>query len=347
MTVPGAESKVLVTGASGYIAVHVVHQALQAGFKVVGTVRSDKKGQYLKDLFAKQHPGKFEYTIVEDLEKEGGFDQAVQGVEAVLHTASPFHFNAEGKALDALVNPAVKGTNSVLRSIKDHGKDVKRVVITSSFAAILDSTNKSPQMYTEADWNKSSPANSAKEGNNQAPMDAYRASKTLAEKAAWDFVASEKPAWDLVTVNPPLVLGPLLHQVESPESLNTSVANIWKLLHGSKSEDDLPGPAGCVVDVRDVAAVHIRAIQMPQAGGERFAASIGKYTWQQVVDIVHQTSWIPEDLKKNVPKGKPGNYDVPQNDLSGNKAATVLGVKYHSLQSTIESELTIWLLVCH
>lgn len=182
-------SKVLVTGASGYIAVHVVHQALKAGFHVVGTVRSDGKGQYLEQLFAKQYPGKFSYSIVEDIEHPGGFDEAVKGVQAVLHTASPFHFNSEGKALDALVNPAVNGTRSILKSIKDHGDQVSRVVITSSFAAILDPANKTPKLYDEKDWNESSPANSAKDGNNQVPMDAYRASKTLAERAAWDFVA--------------------------------------------------------------------------------------------------------------------------------------------------------------
>lgn len=188
MPVAPSASTVLVTGASGYIAVHVVHQALKAGFNVVGTVRSEEKGRYLEQLFAKQYPGKFRHAIVADIEQPGGFDEAVKGVQAVLHTASPFHFNSEGKALDALVNPAVNGTKSVLKSIKDHGTEVKRVVLTSSFAAILDPSNKTPKEYTEKDWNESSPANSAKEGNSQNPMDAYRASKSMAERAAWDFV---------------------------------------------------------------------------------------------------------------------------------------------------------------
>ena len=110
------------------------------------------------------------------------------------------------------------------------------------------------------------------------------------------------------------------------------------MLHGGKSEDDLPGPAGCVVDVRDVAAAHVRAIQTPEAGGERFAPTIGQWTWQNVVDIVHDASWIPQEYKDKVPKGKRGDYGAKQNNLSGAKSERVLGVEYHSLKSTIESE---------
>lgn len=331
-------SKILVTGASGFIAVHVVHEALKAGFEVVGTVRSDDKGDYLTELFSKQYPGKFSYKIAEDLEAPGAFDDAVKGVQGVLHTASPFHFNAEGKALQALVNPAVNGTKSVLKSIKDHGTEVKRVVITSSFAAILDPARTPPVNYTEADWNESSPAESSKLGDKQASQPAYRASKTLAERAAWDFVEKEKPQWDLSTINPPLVLGPILHQVNAPEKLNTSVSSVWGALHGSKSEDDLPGALGCVVDVRDVAIAHVRALQVPEAGGERFAVTIGQFTQQGVVDVIHEASWIPEELKKQVPVGKKGNYDVTQNNLSGAKAEKILSIKYHSFKSTIEGE---------
>lgn len=339
MPVAPAGSKVLVTGASGFLAVHVVHEALKAGFQVVGTVRSNDKGDYLKELFEKQYPGKFSYTIAEDLEAPGAFDEAVKGVKAVLHTASPFHFAAEGKALDALVNPAVNGTLSVLNSIKKNGTEVQRVVITSSFAAIIDSTRTPPVDYTEKDWNESSPANSKRDGNNQDPFDAYRASKTLAERAAWDFVAKEKPQWDLSTINPPFVLGPILHQVASPDKLNTSVAAIWNLINGTgKKESDLPGAAGCVVDVRDVALAHVQAIKVAEAGGERFAPTIGNYTWQGAVDVVQSAPWIPEETKAKTPKGKTGNTNVTQNNLSGAKTEKVLGVKYHNLQSIIEGE---------
>ncbi len=219
-------SHVLVTGGSGFIAIWTVYQLLERGHKVRATVRSDDKGQYLQDVF-KKYRDKLSYVIAEDLEKEGAFDEAVQGVDAVLHTASPFHFNIEGDPKRTLINPAVNGTRNVLSSIHKHGKDVKRVVITSSFAAILDSTRQGHIVYTEKDWNISSVENVEKKGKDQEGPDAYRASKTMAERAAWEFVETHKPSWDLVTVNPPLVFGPIIHQVNSAEKLNTSVGFVW------------------------------------------------------------------------------------------------------------------------
>jgi nucleoside-diphosphate-sugar epimerase len=146
-------SLVLVTGASGawlcssrscshltcrppgFIAIHCVRLLLEGGYHVRATVRSKDKGEYIAELLGKRYPGKFEYVVVEDLEHEGAFDAAAHGVAGVLHTASPFHFDSEGRALDALINPAVNGTKNVLRSVLK-ADTVQRVVITSSFAAI-------------------------------------------------------------------------------------------------------------------------------------------------------------------------------------------------------------------
>jgi nucleoside-diphosphate-sugar epimerase len=200
-------SLILVTGGSGFLAVHIVQQLLDRGHRVRTTVRSSAKGDYLKDVFHK-HAGKFEYVIAEDVEKEGVFDDAVKGVDGVLHTASPFHFDSENQALDKLVKPALNGTKNVLNSIIKE-KNVKRVIITSSFAAILDRNApghaEGTKTYTEADWNVSDPTDSEKEGNSQAPINAYRASKSLAEKAAWEFHEAHQPTWDLATVNPPFI----------------------------------------------------------------------------------------------------------------------------------------------
>lgn len=151
------------------MAAHVVHQLLERGHSVRGTVRSSEKGDYLKKLFSR-HGDKFQYVIAEDVEKAGVFDEAVKGVDGVLHTASPFHFDAENAALDKLVHPAVKGTKNVLSSIIKE-KGIKRVVITSSFAAILDRNAdghaSGTKIYNEGDWNESDPSESEEKGNAQ------------------------------------------------------------------------------------------------------------------------------------------------------------------------------------
>ena len=192
-----------------------------------------EKGDYLLRKF----PSGFEYAIVEDVEAEGGFDQALKGVDAVEHTAAPFHYKAEhpdkvikyacplwevascsAKALlncKCLHSPAVNGTKNVLKSIQKHGKNVKRVVLTSTFGAIVDLRKKRPHTFTELDWNTDSTSALESKGDDISPGEAYKAGKTLAEKAAWQFVEDNKPKWDLVALNPPFILGPILHQVDT------------------------------------------------------------------------------------------------------------------------------------
>ncbi|UZJ55519.1 hypothetical protein CBS101457_004839 [Exobasidium rhododendri] len=347
MPAVGPNSLILVTGGSGFLAIHIVQQLLDRGHRVRATVRSDAKGEYLKKVFHK-HTDKFEYVIAEDVEKEGVFDSAVKGVDGVMHTASPFHFDSENQALDKLVNPAVKGTKNVLNSIIKE-KNIKRVIITSSFAAILDRNApghaQGTKTYTEADWNVSDPTESGEVGNAQAPINAYRASKTLAEKAAWEFHEAHQPTWDLATVNPPFILGPILHQCESPDKLNTSMKAVWSLMHGGKKESDLANGAGCVVDVRDVAKTHIEALTQAVGGGQRWAPTVSGYTFQDVADVVHSTSHsIPEEWKKNTPVGEKGaGAKVKQNILDGSKVEKELHIKYHPLKQIIEDSIESFL----
>lgn len=332
----GPNSLVLVTGGSGFIAVWCCYQLLERGHSVRATVRSNEKGDYLASLFSK-FGDKFSYVIASDLEKEGAFDNAVKDVDGVLHTASPFHFNVEGDPQGKLINPAVNGTNNVLKSIHQHGDKVKRVVVTSSFASILDSSRPVPTTYSEKDWNESSVKNAKEQGNKQDGLDAYRASKTMAERAAWEFVEQNKPKWDLATINPPFVLGPVVQQVSSPDSLNTSAAAVWGLLHGAKNEEDLLKPAGNCVDVRDVAYGHVECLLREEAGGQRYGTSLGKYTWQEVADIVHSDSHIPHEWKKATPVGKAGEgQKVTQNLFDGSKANRELGLNYIPLKNIIE-----------
>lgn len=322
-----APATVLVTGASGFIAVWVCKTFLEAGYTVRGTVRSASKGDYLTDLF-KSHGDKFQYVIVKDIAEAGAFDEAVKGVDAVAHTASPFHFQAEDP--QDLIDPAVKGTIGVLKSIEKNAPGVQRVVTTSSVAAVLDASKPTGTIYTENDWNVSSVKAVEEKGKDAASFDKYRASKTLAEKAAWAEVESQKPTWDLVTINPPMVFGPILQQVDDPSSLNTSVAMLYKIIHTKEEElskDLLLTPNANFVDVRDVALAHVRALEVPEAGGQRFITAGGAYSWQDVIDI----------LPPPHPRGTPGaGKSLTHSKFSAEKARKVLGIDFKKLDETVK-----------
>lgn len=140
-------STVLVSGASGFLAAHVCQQLLARGHRCRGTVRSEAKGQYLVDLLG----AGFEYVLVEDIETPDAFDAAVVGVDAIIHTASPFHFRMVDPYAD-LINPAVNGTLNIMKSALQQPKRIRRIVITSSFAAMVNPLPV-PYAFTEKDWN--------------------------------------------------------------------------------------------------------------------------------------------------------------------------------------------------
>ncbi|GHJ85946.1 hypothetical protein NliqN6_2348 [Naganishia liquefaciens] len=332
-------SLVLVTGASGFIAAHLCSTLLCNGHKVRGTVRSKEKGEYLKNLF--KGVGQFEYVIVEDIADPNAFDEAVKGVEGIAHTASPFYLDAQTH--DELLKPAIEGTVNVMRSALKNNPHLKRLVITSSVAAVVDPNprgeqhaNGPPYTMDERDWNEYSPKVVEEKGVDAPGSDKYRASKTLAERAAWKFMEENKPSWDFATINPPLVFGPIIHQVDSPENLNTSVANFWSYIEGKKTDDDLKESSGNWVDVRDVALAHYKALTVPAAGGNRFITSNGPFNGQDVVDIIHA---FPGPALDKVPRGKPGTgkeINAKANVFSGEKAHKVLGIDYTELMVCLE-----------
>jgi len=334
-----APAKVLVTGASGFIAVWVCKHLLDEGYQVVGTVRSDSKGEYLQQLFEKDGHGKdkFSYVVVEDIEKEGAFDAAVVGADAVEHTASPFHFKAEDP--QALIGPAVKGTVGVLESIKKNAPGVKRVVITSSVASVIHDKKPSSSAFDESDWNTTSPNEVEQKGKDASGVHKYRASKVLAESAAWEFVESNKDgiAFDLVTVCPPMVWGPIMHEVKSVDALNTSIAGFHAHTQPGKSEKELLAASGNWVDVRDVAKVHALALSNPKAGGERFIVSSGPFTYQDVLDALHDT----QPGRTDIPKGTPGGGKaVPGIVYSAGKAEKVFDMKFKTLDEVAPATYT-------
>ncbi|AAW43616.1 hypothetical protein CNBE3560 [Cryptococcus deneoformans B-3501A] len=323
---------ILVTGASGYIASQTVKEFLKEGYRVRGTVRSQDKGEYLKQLF--EGLGAFDYVIVEDITKDGIFDEAVKGIDAVAHLASPFYIS-NVKDPQELIGPAVKGTTGVLKSIQKENPKVKRVVITSSVASIMSvRSRKGPVVYTEEDWNVDSIPYVEENGVNSDGGESYRASKTLAEKALWKFIEDEKPSWDAVAINPPLVLGEIIHQCDDPTKLNTSVFHFWEWASGRKSEKDLPGGGANWVDVKDVALGHVRALTVPEAGGQRFIVGAGPFAAQDYCDVLHKR--FPEI--PNIPVGKPNSHDEivkGANIFDGSKATKVLGIQYSSFEETV------------
>ncbi|KAG8959163.1 methylglyoxal reductase (NADPH-dependent) gre2 [Tulasnella sp. 419] len=198
-------AKILVTGASGYVAVWVSKALLEKGFRVRGTVRSKGKGEYLRGIYS-EYDGKFEYVIVEDMAKSGAFDEAVKGIDGIAHTASPVSLTADEP--NELIIPALHGTLSILESAKKYGSDVKRVVVTSSLAAALE-PHPHPYVYTEVDWCDYALKEVEEKGREATPMMKYRASKVMAERAAWNFVKEHvsEIGFDLVTVLPTFVFG--------------------------------------------------------------------------------------------------------------------------------------------
>lgn len=251
-------SKVLVTGGSGFVGSHVILQLLAAGHEVRTTVRNLSREAEVRATLAAAgaDAGNRLSFFAADLEKGLGWAEAAAGCDYVHHVASPFP-PAQPKDERELIRPAREGTVRVLRAARDAG--VKRIVVTSSFAAVGYGQGQRDTPYTEADWtDPDGPA-----------VQPYMKSKTLAERAAWDFIAREGNGMELAVVNPVGIFGPALNG-----DLSTSIFLVKTMIEGK-----MPGTPRLylgVVDVRDVADLHLRAMTDPAAAGERFLAVSGE-----------------------------------------------------------------------
>jgi nucleoside-diphosphate-sugar epimerase len=241
---PATTAPVLVTGGSGFIASHCIRQLLAAGHEVRTTLRNQSREVNVP-------------FVVADLAKDAGWTEAVAGCEYVLHVASPFPHTMPADDNELIV-PAREGALRVLRAARDAG--ARRVVLTSSFAAIGYGHKAQRAAFDETNWsNVTTPG-----------VTAYAKSKFFAERAAWDFIAKEGGALELSVVNPVGVFGPL----RGPD-LATSILMVKRMMDGA-----IPGVPHLyfgVVDVRDIADLHIRAMTHPAAKGERFLATAGDF----------------------------------------------------------------------
>lgn len=255
---------VLVTGGSGFLAGHCILALLAAGHPVRTTLRSPQREAGLRAGLAAAgiDPGARLSVVTADLTADTGWAQAMAGCRHVLHVASPVPAAAP-KHEDELIRPAREGTLRVLRAA--HAAGVGRVVLTSSFAAIGYGKALS-RPYAESDWTEPSVPGLA----------AYPKSKTLAERAAWDFVDGEGRGLELAVINPVGIFGPLL----GPE-MSASILLVKSMLGGRLAA--LPRLMFGVVDVRDVADLHLRAMTDPAAAGERFIATAGDFMTMQEI----------------------------------------------------------------
>ena len=262
-----ARGLVVVTGGSGYIAAYCIAELLGAGWRVRATVRDVARTDAVRSSIGRIAPNAdaIEFACA-DLNSDAGWANALAGADYVLHIASPVSTNPGND--DGIIRPARDGALRVLKAARDAG--VKRVVMTSSMAAIAYGRGVRAEPFTESDWT---------DATNLNDTTAYERSKTIAERAARTWQKTEGGALELVTVNPALVLGPVLGPDFSP-----SLGAIRKLL--DRSVPALPHIGFCLVDVRDTARLHLLAMTAPNVNGERFIASSGFYWMKDIAQTL-------------------------------------------------------------
>ncbi len=328
-------AKVLVTGATGFIAGHVIHQLVEAGHEVTGTARSTAKAQALSETLSRYAGKPVAMTIkAADLSSDTGWAEAVAGMDYVQHVASPIPATLP-KDHDELIIPARDGALRVLKAARAAG--VKRVVMTSSMAAVAYGWgDKRPELLTEEHW--SNP-------DNLADNTAYTRSKTIAERAAWDYINGEGKGLELTTINPGAVLGPVMSA-----DFSASVELLTQPLSGKLPATPRIGFA--IVDVRDVADAHVRAMTLPAAAGERFLVA-DRFMWfSEVADLLRANfpaygrklpkGTLPGGLLKLMANVNPALKQVitelnRERRVSNEKARRVLGWKPRSAEEAILS----------
>jgi len=264
------EKWVLVTGGTGFVGIHAILQLLQKGYNVKTTLRSMGRREEVLDMLRNGGvadvvgprgggvgAGDRVRFVEADLTKDAGWDEAARGVEYVLHVASPLPMHSP-KDENELIRPAVDGTLRVLRAARDAG--VRRVVVTSNFGAVGYSYRGSAPI-TEENWTDP----------HQPGLSPYNKSKVLAERAAWDFIQKEGGGMELAVVNPVAILGPAL----GPD-FPSGFQMLENIMSGKVKR--FPRLELGVVDVRDVADLHIRAMTNPAAAGQRFLCQSGAST---------------------------------------------------------------------
>ena len=325
-------TRVLVTGITGFVAQHVVIQLLAKGYKVRGTMRSLKRAEEVRSVLAKFDPRASEIEFIEaDLSSDKGWADAVKDCAYVQHIASPFPAVHPKDEME-LIRPARDGALRVLKAAKAAG--VKRVVMTSSMASIAyGHGDKRAEISDETMWSDPS-------GPDNTP---YTKSKTIAERSAWDYVNGEGKGLELAVINPTGILGPALSA-----DVSTSLEIPIRLMNGKTP--GLPRIGFSFVDVRDVAECHVKAMELPEAAGERFIATHDFLWFAEAAEILRKK--FPAYDRK-IPKRKVPDFALKlmamfqpvyrqtvtelgrTRKASNAKASRVLGMKFRTAEEAL------------
>jgi dihydroflavonol-4-reductase len=287
--------KVLLTGISGYIGNHCAVELLKNGYSVRGSVRSLSKKEKVIEAITKEIDRNDNLVFCElDLLEDKGWDKAMEGCEFVLHVASPF-INIEPKDENEYIRPAVDGTMRALKAAKKAG--VKRVVLTSSMVSMLEDADKSINIDYNS-WTNVKAKN----------VSAYAKSKTLAERSAWDFVKNQNKEnpMELSVVNPGPVFGPSL----SGNLEGASMGMFKNMILGKVPM--VPKSSINMSDVRDVAKIHVLALENKNANGKRFIVTTEKpYAFQDLAQILKSNGYdkVSTKLAPNFLLKFIGNFD--------------------------------------
>ncbi len=327
-------ARVFLTGGSGFIATHILDILITRGYSVVTTVRTTDKADKIRSSYPNVGKDRLDFAIVEDVAQDGAFDKAVVAdppFEAVIHTASPFSFNISDIQRD-LLDPAINGTTGILKSIVAHAPSVKQVVITSSFAAIVNPFKGfwPEHTYSEKDWNPITSTQALESAPN-----GYRAGKTYAEREAWSFLEEEKPRFTITTLCPPMVFGPVVHHLSSLGKLNTSNEVVRDIIQGRCREKIAPNGTYTWIDVRDLALCHILALEIPDAANKRFFVTAGYFSNRELVNIIRK-NYI--EYSEQLPCEETEGGDYPEGGLykiDASKVVETLGIEWRSLEQSI------------
>ncbi|KAF2444038.1 NAD(P)-binding protein [Karstenula rhodostoma CBS 690.94] len=326
-----SKATVLISGLNGYIAAVTAKQLLDNGYHVRGTVRKSSSATPLVEgpLKAYAESGALSVVEVPDITVPGAFDEAVKGVTAIAHLASPVSFSFTDP--EPVLKAAVSGTTTILNSALKAGPQLKTILLLSSIVAIM-SGDQPPYTFTEKDWNNWAEPIVAEKGKETPGVVTYCASKAASEKVFWKFRDDNKPSFTLTSLNPVYVVGPPLIAPKTPADIGETLGAIWNIFRGG----DLPTEGliiglGTVVDVRDVAAQIEHIIAHPEeTNGERYLTSAGFSTAQATADILRKA--FPE-ARERIKEGTPGqgyNSDftladkTKARDADGSKAKKLL-----------------------